>query len=116
MPIIIEAHLTDGRVLRCDHECHDATDPHRPCICFSRFNGIGYDEALREAPEVFYYILKNAMATLPTLRSLELHLKPCTSLKKSVLSWGSTLRAIWARTRSTPPNPTARFGSSSRHH
>ncbi len=103
MTLLLKAHLTDGTVLRCDEECHDSTDYGRPCICFNRFHGIGYDAARDAMPASIHYITMNLIATVPNLRVLELHLTVCDSLEKPLTSCGAILRAILFRKRSTPP-------------
>ena len=116
MSIIIKAHLTDGRVLRCDHECHDSINPHRPSICFGRFNGLSYEQAILELPTAAGFILTDAYRTIPNLRMLEFHYQICTYLIKPDRSLDSTRQAILDRIRSTRANGTAPSGSSRHHH
>jgi hypothetical protein len=113
MPLLIKAHFCDGSVMHCDEKCHESLDYGRPCICFGRFHGVGYEAAREALPEGIHHIIQNCLVTLPDLRSLELHFQICKSLKKPARSWVSTLRAILARTLSTLPRDTARSGSSS---
>jgi hypothetical protein len=116
MPLLIKAHLTDGTVLRCDRHCHDSLNQHRQCICFNRFTGVSYEQALEDLPLTCGNIARDLVHYLPHLRSLEFHFQTCKSQDKLVASLESTQLVISDPTPSTPANATERSGSSSHHH
>ncbi len=72
MPVLMKARLNHGVVLVCDQRCHDSPDRKRKCICFGRFNGIGYDAARRILADNIGEILADLHVRLPNMRSLEI--------------------------------------------
>jgi len=116
MPILLKAHMLDGSVLRCDENCHESLDPHRPCLCMNSFTGVGFTVARQTLPVVFRHLVQDIETNLPDIRSLEIHFKPCKYHANSVPLSALTPPATLALTQSTPPDDTEPSGSTSHHH